>query len=149
MLLNLIVLRAYLHLHTYRNVYIMAVHIHMYNYICVLIVVAFTRPPEDTTACRGSEVIISCGHNSTTIFSTIWRINGSGFRSIVNDPLYLVENQTLTVFSINYTTTFQCSVNILQSPPIVLTSTTAMVTVVGMYKCICVCMYLLYTYIRT
>ena len=104
--------------------------------MCVLIVVAITRSPEDTTACRGSEVIISCGINSTVLFNVIWSINGSGFNSIVNDPLYWVENQTLTVFSINYTTTFQCSVQILQSPPMVLTSTTGTVTVVGMYKCI-------------
>ena len=104
--------------------------------MCVLIVVAITRPPEDTTACRGSEVIISCGHNSTPPFYIVWSINGSGFNSIVNDPLYWVENQTLTVFSINYTTTFQCAVQILQSPPVVLTSTLGTVTVVGMYKCI-------------
>ena len=101
-----------------------------------------TRPPEDTTACRGSEVIISCGHNSTVLFNTIWSINGSDFNSIVNDPLYRAENQTLTVFSINYTTTFQCAVQILQSPPMVLTSTHGTVTVVGMYKCIYVCMYI-------
>ena len=86
-------------------------------------------------------MIISCGHNSTPPFHTIWSINGSDFNSLVNDPLYLVKNQTLTVFSINYTTTFSVQVQILQSPPIVLTSTLGTVTVVGMYKCIYVCMY--------
>ena len=126
----------------YGKFYIVSCYIHLCVAIlmcvrmCVLIVVAITRPPEDTTACRGSEVIISCGHNSTTSFNTIWSINGSGSRSFVNDPLYQYSNQTLTVFSINYTTTFQCSVQILQSPPIILTSTLGTVTVVGMYKCI-------------
>ena len=112
----------------------------MYNHICVLIVVVFTREPEDTTACRGGEVIITCGHNSTASFDTIWSINGSVTQSITNDQLYSVKNQTITVFSIDYTTTFLCAVRISQ-PPIVLTSTTVTVTVVGTYKCICVCMY--------
>ena len=101
----------------------------------MFIVVAITRPPKDTTACRGSEVIISCEQNSTALFDTIWSINGSGFNSFVNDPLYRASNQTLTIFSIDYTTTFQCAVQVLQSPPVILHSTTATVTVVGMYKC--------------
>ena len=52
----------------------------------------------------------------------------------MNNLFYQAMNQTLTIFSINYTTTVQCAVHILVSPPIVLTSGTATVTVVGMYK---------------
>ena len=110
--------------------------------MCVFIVVVITTPPEDTTACRGSRVIISCGHNSTTVFSTIWSINGSEFRSIaLNDPLYRHSNQTLIMFSINYTTTFQCAVQILQSS-MILRSTTGTVTVVGTYVLMYLCIYI-------
>ena len=109
----------------------------------MFIVVTITRPPEDTTACRGSEVIISCGHNSTAHeYNTIWSINGSEFHSLtLNNPLYLPSNQTLIIFSIDYTATFQCAVQILQSTPIVLLSTNGTVTVVGTY----VQMYLVHT----
>ena len=86
--------------------------------------------------CRGSDVIISCGHNSTDTFDTVWSFNRSLFIAIVNSPMYQTINQTLTIFSINYTTTVQCGVHILVSPPIILFSGTATVTVVGMYKCI-------------
>ena len=109
--------------------------------MCVLIVVVITRPPEDTTVCRGSDVIISCGHNSTDTFDTVWGFNGSIFSLIVNGQVYRAINQTLIIFSINYTTTVQCSVHITELS-IVLTSGTATVTVVGMYKCI-LCMYVL------
>ena len=117
---------------------------YVYSYICVwpflnlcvfvLLVVAITRPPEDTTVCKGSDVIISCGINSTdNFFDTIWGFNGSALSKIVNNPFYRAINQTLTIFSINYTTTVYCGVNIRVSPPIILTSGTATVTVVGMY----------------
>ena len=108
--------------------------------MCIFIVVVITRPPEDTTVCRGSDVIISCGHNSSTdtnTFATVWSFNGSSFISIVNNSMYQAINQTLTLFSINYTTTVQCAVHIIRvSPPIVFTSGIAAVTVVGMCKCI-------------
>ena len=110
--------------------------------MCIFIAVALTRPPEDTTVCRGSDVIISCGPNSTDTFATVWSFNGSSFSSIVNGRVYQAINQTLTIFSINYTTTVQCAVHIRGvSPPIVLTSGTATVTVVGMYKLFYVYMY--------
>ena len=108
-------------------------------FMCVFIVVVITRPPEDTTVCRGSDVIISCGHNSTNAFDTIWSFNGSALSVIMNSPIYRAINQTLTIFSINYTTTVYCAVNIRVSPPIILTSGTATVTVVGMCKCIYTC----------
>ena len=99
----------------------------------IITVVALTRPPEDTTVCRGSDVIISCGHNSTDIFFTIWGFNESGLHSIVNNQKYRAINQTLIIFSINYTTTVQCAVQILPSA-VILQSTSATVTVVGMYE---------------
>ena len=104
--------------------------------MCVFIVVVITRPPEDTTVCRGSDVIIHCGHNSTDTFDTIWGFNGSTPISVVNSQMFRQSNQTLTIFSINYTTTVQCVVHIRVSS-IILTSGTATVTVVGMYKYIC------------
>ena len=97
----------------------------------VFIVVVFTRPPEDTTVCRGSDVIISCGPNSTDTFDTVWSFNRSSFVSVVNNSMYQSSNQTLTIFSINYTTTVQCAVHIRELS-IVLTSGIATVTVVGM-----------------
>ena len=104
------------------------------HYMCVFVAVVITRPPEDTTACRGSEVTIACGHNSTDIFDTIWGFNGSAPKIIVNSQMYQAMNQTLTIFSINYTTTVQCAVHIRVSPPIILSSGIATVMVVGMYK---------------
>lgn len=94
-----------------------------------------TRPPEDTTACRGGNVTITCRHNSTTPFDTVWGFNGSNPETIVNGQVFRTMNQTLIIFSINYTTTVRCAVHIRRvSPPIVLTSETAKVMVVGMYK---------------
>ena len=105
-----------------------------FKFMCIFIVVVITRPPEDTTVCRGSDVIINCGHNSTDRFDTVWSFNGSSFSLIVNGQVYRAINQTLIIFSINYTTTVQCAVHIRVSPPILLTSGTATVMVVGMYK---------------
>ena len=105
------------------------------HYMCVFVAVVITRPPEDTTACRGSKVTITCGHNSTTSFDTIWSINQLPFGSLNNNPLYQLSNQTLIIFSINDTTTFECAVQILNSF-IILYSGPATVNVVGMYKCI-------------
>ena len=81
-------------------------------------IVTITTSPESTTACRGSNVTISCGYNSTTGLPVTWIINGTSFdqSAIENSPLYQLNNPTtpnalsLTVFSINHTTTFQCVV---------------------------------------
>ena len=102
--------------------------------MCVFVAVAITRPPGDTTVCRGSNVTISCGHNSTDRFDTVWGFNGSALSKIVNNRIYRAINQTLIIFSINHTTNVQCAVHIRISPRIVLTSGTATVMVVGMYK---------------
>ena len=95
-------------------------------------------PPENTTVCRGSDVTISCGYLWITALPVTWIINGTSFTQleIVNSPLYQLNNvispqtYTLTVFSINATTTFQC---VVQST-LVITSTYGTVTVIsGMY----------------
>ena len=75
-------------------------------------------PPENTTICRGSNVTISCGYRSATARFVTWIINGTSFtlEEILNSPLYQLNNPfiplttSLTVFSINGTTTFQCVV---------------------------------------
>ena len=76
-------------------------------------------------------MIISCGHNSTDKFDTIWGFNGLDLNVIKDNPVYQAINQTLTIFSINYTTTVQCGVHIKSSLPIL--STIGTVTVLGMY----------------
>ena len=96
-----------------------------------------TRPPENTTVHRGSDVTISCGYVSATALPVTWIINGTSFDQleIINTPLYQQNRQStptensLTVFSINSTTTFQCIV--LLSPNTI--STLGTVTVIG--KC--------------
>ena len=112
----------------------------------ILIVVTISTPPENTTVSRGSDVTISCGHVTATTLPVTWIINGTSFtqEEIMNSPLYQLNNPTspmsvsLTVFSINDTTTFQCIV--LSTPNITSTSGTVTVTS-GMYICICVCTY--------
>ena len=110
----------------------------MHNYVHVYSVVVITTPPENTTVCRGSNVTISCGYESPTALPVTWIINGTSFtqEEIVNSSLYQLNNPSsfptfsLTVFSINDTTTFQCVV--LTDPNT--TSTRGTVTVTnGMY----------------
>ena len=86
----------------------------MYTYVCL--VVTITTPPENKTVSRGSEVTISCGYQWSSALSFLWLINGTSFtqEDIMNSPLYQLNNLfsppifSLTVFSINDTTTFQC-----------------------------------------
>ena len=97
-------------------------------------VVTITIPPENTTVCRGSDVTISCVYGSVTALPVTWIINGTLFtqEEIVNSPLYQLNNPTtppaysLTVFSINSTTTFQCIV--LSTPNTISTRGTVIVT---------------------
>ena len=102
--------------YNYNNYY--AVHImyvHMYNFYPVVTIIT---PPQNTTVCRGSDVTISCGYQWATALPVTWIINGTSFTQdqIVNSPLYQLNNPlnpkftSLTVFSINGTTTFQCIV---------------------------------------
>ena len=61
---------------------------------------------------------ISCEYNSATALPVTWIINGTSFtqQEVVDSPLYQLNNPTspmkvsLTVLSINHTTTFQCIV---------------------------------------
>ena len=98
-------------------------------------IVTITTPPaESARTCRGDNVTISCGYNSTTALPVTWIINGTSFtqQEVVDSPLYQLNNpntpmiHSLTVFSINHTTTFQCIV--LSTPNI--TSTLGTVTVI-------------------
>ena len=108
----------------------------MYSTVHVFCIVTISTPPENTTVCRGSDVTISCGYVTATLLSVTWIINGTSFtqEKIRNSPLYQLNNPTspptlsLTVFSINDTTTFQCVV--LSTPNTM--STRGTVTVIGM-----------------
>ena len=114
----------------------MCTYVATYVYLVVLIIM----PPENTTVCRGSDVTISCGHVTASVLPVTWIINGTIFtqEKIPSSPLYQLNNPSspltlsLTVFSINGTTTFQCVV--LSTPNT--TSTLGTVTVNnGMYVC--------------
>ena len=75
--------------------------------------------PENTAVSRGSNVTISCGYLWPSALPVTWIINGTSFtqQDIVDSPLYQLNNPTnpmtlsLTVISINHTTTFQCIVH--------------------------------------
>ena len=120
----------------------MYIRMHIFTtYIRMHPVVTITTPPENTTVCRGSDVTISCGYLWATALPVTWIINGTSFDQleIVNSPLFQLNNPSsppvlsLTVFSINSTTTFQCIV--LSTPNT--TSTRGTVTVTnGMYTSI-------------
>ena len=82
-------------------------------------VVAISRSPRSRTVCRGSDVTIRCGYSgSCTALPVTWIINGTSFtqQEVVDSPLYQLNNPTsprtfsLTVISINSTTTFWCVV---------------------------------------
>ena len=100
--------------------------------------VTITTLPENTTVCRGSEVTISCGYNSTTPLPVTWIINGTSFspEEIVDSPLYWLSNLgnpntlSLTVSSINDTTTFQC---IVHSTPNIISILGAVTVITGTY----------------
>ena len=111
----------------------------MHTYVCLITVVIITIPPENRTVHRGFDVTISCGYTSAIALPVTWIINGTSFaqQEIVNSPLYQLNNPTipiensLTVFSIKGTTTFQCIV--LSTPTT--TSTRGTIIVAGMYIC--------------
>ena len=105
--------------------------------------VTFTRPPENRTVHRGSNVTISCGYETAIAFPVTWIINGRSFteQEIMNSLLYRLNFATipiltsLTVFSISGTTTFQCVVQSTSS----ITSARGTVIVFGMYVRTYVC----------
>ena len=96
--------------------------------------VAITRPPENKTVCRGSNVTISCGYRWSSELPVTWIINGMSFTQI-DSPSYQLNNPastmnlSLTVFSINSTTTFQCIVHSITN----VTSTFGTITATGKY----------------
>ena len=106
--------------------------------MCVHSVAIISRPPENTTVCRGSDVTISCGYQWHRTLHVTWIINGTSFdqSAIVNSPLYQLNNPTtplgisLTIFSINDTTTVQC---IVHSTPNTSSSTLGKISLTGMY----------------
>ena len=112
----------------------------MHTYVPI---VTITRPPENSTACRGSTIIISCGYQSVIPLPVTWIINGTAFTEDgVRRNGYQLNNPTtpnalsLTVFSINGNTTFQCMVH----SNVNTTSTLGTVTVTtGMYVYTYVC----------
>ena len=81
-----------------------------------------TRPPENTTVCRGSRVTISCGYQSVIPLPVTWIINGTAFTEDgVHRNGYRLDNPetpqelSLTVFPLNGNTTFQCIVHSAQN----------------------------------
>ena len=124
-----------------------------YMYVCVYSVVIISRPPENITVCRGSDVTISCGYLSASRLYVSWIINGTSFdqSAIENSPLYQLNNPvtlmrtSLTIFSINDTTTVQC---IVHSTPSATSTLGKIIVNTGMYVCtytVCVCVCILYT----
>ena len=113
------------------------------TYVCNFVhpTVKIIAPPENTTVCKDSDVTINCGYQSARTLPIAWLINGMVFtqQDLRDSPLYRLNNPlsfrnySLTVFSINGTTTFQC---IVPSDPSI-TSTLGTVTVIGMYAYTC------------
>ena len=94
-----------------------------------------------TSACRGSRVTISCSHSCTTPLLLTWIINGTLLtqQEVENSPLYHLNYVTvplhysLTVRSIDSTTTFKCTVQ--STNPVCVHIRTESVTVTtGMYR---------------
>ena len=118
----------------------------------VYYIVTITTPPEDTTVCRGSDVTISCGYNSDVPLDPVWIINASTFLqlSLMNMSSYQVNNPTtpvnysLTILSINGTTSIRCIVASLSLMNFTaVTSLLVRVTVFGMYVHMCIMLYIL------
>ena len=103
----------------------------------ILVEINFVAPPQNMTVNRGSNETISCGHVITMTRPVTWIINGTSFsqEQIFFNSLYRLNRQTtpaeisLTVFSINGTTTFQC---VVHSTPVT-TSTLGTINVTGTY----------------
>ena len=56
----------------------------------IYLVETISKPPENTTVSRGSDVTISCGHVTANTLPVTWIINGTSFtqEEIMNSPLY-------------------------------------------------------------
>ena len=83
------------------------------------VVVTITKPPENTTFCRGRDVTISCHYVCAATLPVTWIINGISFNqsAIMNSPLYQQNNPTtpmnysLSVSFVDGPTTFQCIIH--------------------------------------
>ena len=112
----------------------------MITSLCIHSVVSIIRPPESITVCRGSDVVIHCGYAWSTFLPVTWIINGTTFtqQEIVDSPLYQLNAPrspgtiSLTVFSINDTTTFQC---VVHSTPNTSSKSGTINVTNGMYIC--------------
>ena len=101
------------------------------------LVVTITMPPQNATVNISSNVTISCGYQWSRALPVTWIINGALFtqQEVVDSPLYQLNNPTtpntfsLTVFSINHTTTFQC---IVDSTPNVVSTLGTVIVIAGM-----------------
>ena len=90
-------------------------------YICIWLypLAKIIKPPESTTICNGSDVTISCGYQSSVLLPIVWRIDDVIYFSddlVDNDPRYHLNNKSnpegysLTIYSVNYTTTVWCGI---------------------------------------
>ena len=120
--------------HSCMYVHAIVIHTLFVHDDCVYMrLLVITKPPENTTVCRGNAVTISCGYRSPTPLPVTWIINGTSFtqQEVVDSPLYQLNNPTspsiftLTALSINGTTTFQCMIHSTPS----ITSTLGTITV--------------------
>ena len=110
----------------------------MFTYSFIHFVVTIVVPPENTTVNVGSNVTISCGYSGSTALPVTWIINGTSFtqQEVMDSPLYQLNYPTtprrvsLTVFSINHTTTFQC---IVHSTPNTTSTLGTIYVTTGMY----------------
>ena len=111
-------------------------HMCIHSYIHIFVVI-ITRPPENTTVCRGSDVIISCGYQSPIVLTPRWVINNVELSAtgIMMSDVYELNNHStpnatsLTVLSINDTTTIQCVIPLSDE----VFSSVGTVTVIGKY----------------
>ena len=95
--------------------YICIVNLHIHIYYIVVI----SKPPDNMTVHRGNDVTIHCGYQWPSMLPVTWVINGISFgqSAIMNSSSYQLNNpsipssNSLIVYSINDTTTFQCIVH--------------------------------------
>jgi len=77
--------------------------------------VTITKPPENTTFCRGRGVTISCHYVCAATLPVTWIINGRSFNQSAipyqqNNPTTPM-SYSLTVSSVDGPTTFQCIIH--------------------------------------
>ena len=103
-----------------------------------LLVVILDTLNNRTAVCRGSDVNVECGYISVNSSYAEWIIDGMLLNesALHNNPSYLLNNldntlnHSLTIFSINETTTFQCVVHTITN--VTKMSSLGTVTVIGM-----------------